>query len=82
MSLKIIRIFETHEEADTSMIHHVVDCARNNPDATIHVGCNDIDVFAFLCHFTQALSMNADVFMVLLSQKMKLIDIKQASFTK
>ena len=67
----------SHEEADTIMIHHVVDCAKDNQDTTIHVRCNDTDVFVLLCHFTHALSMNADVFMVPLSQKMKPIDIKQ-----
>ena len=67
----------THEEADTIIIHHVVESASNNGTATIHVRCNDTDVFVLLCHFKHALTIDANILMVPLSQKMKPIDINQ-----
>ena len=54
----------THEEADTIIIHHVVESASNNGTATIHVRCNDTDVFVLLCHFKHALTIDANILMV------------------
>jgi len=59
------------------MIHHVVESASKNRAVTIHVRCNDTDVFILLCHFKHALNISADIFMVPLSQKMKPIDVNQ-----
>ncbi len=67
----------THEEADTIIIHHMVESINQNGAATIHVRCNDTDVFVLLCHFSDALNIDAKIFMVPLSQKMKPIDINQ-----
>eukprot|EP00745_Piridium_sociabile_P031048 TRINITY_DN51469_c0_g2_i2.p1 TRINITY_DN51469_c0_g2~~TRINITY_DN51469_c0_g2_i2.p1 ORF type:complete len:652 (+),score=127.59 TRINITY_DN51469_c0_g2_i2:129-2084(+) len=67
----------SHEEADTIIIHHVVESASKNAASTIHVRCNDTDVFVLLCHFKHALKIAANIFMVPLSHKMKPIDINQ-----
>ena len=55
----------------------MVESAQNNGAATIHVRCNDTDVFVLLCHFQHALNISANIFMVPLSPKMKPIDINQ-----
>ena len=47
------------DEADTIMIHHMVDRVNQNVAATIHVRCNDTDVFVLLCHFSDALKLMA-----------------------
>ena len=36
--------------------------------------CNDTDMFVLLCHFKHALNINANIFMVPLTQKMKPVD--------
>ena len=72
----------SHEEADTIMLHHIINCSKDNENATIHVRCDDTDVFILLCHFTHAHSINTNVFMVPLSQKIKTIDIKQTVLTQ
>ena len=65
----------SHKEADTIIIHHMAEIASKNGATTIHVRCNDTDVFDLLCHFKHALNIGADIFMVPLSRKMKPIDI-------
>ena len=69
-------LYNTHdEEADNIIIHHVVEAAKQNGVRTIHVRCNDTDVFVLPCHFKKTHDINANLFMVPLSQKMKPIDI-------
>ena len=52
---------EDLDEADTIMIHHMVDRVNQNVAATIHVKCNDTDVFVLLCHFSDALNIDAKI---------------------
>ncbi len=44
-------------EADTIMIHHMFARVNQNVAATIHVRCNDTDVFVLLCPFSDALNI-------------------------
>ena len=67
----------SHEEADTIIIYHMVESVRNCGAKSIHIKSSDTDVFVLLCHFTWALNLNADIFMIPLSQKTKPIDICQ-----
>ena len=59
----------SHEDAATIIIYHMVESVRNSGAKSIHVKSSDTDVFVFLCHFTWALNLNADIFMIPLSQK-------------
>ncbi len=52
---------ESLDEADTIMIHHMFDRVNQNVAATLHVRCNDTDVFVFLCHFSDALNIDAKI---------------------
>ena len=58
----------SHKEADTIIIHHVVEIVSKSRAVTIHVRCNYTDMFVLLCHFKHALNICANIFMVPLSQ--------------
>lgn len=53
----------THEESDVVIGNHVVHIARQT-QATIHVVCDDTNVFVLLVHFSASEGLRSDVFML------------------
>lgn len=53
----------THEEADVIIANHVVHIARETR-GTIHVVCDDTDVFVLLVHFYSSESLQGNIFTV------------------
>ena len=58
MDLKV-----THEEADVIIANHVVHIARQT-HKTIHVICDDTDVFVLLVHFVASEGLRSKIFLV------------------
>ena len=52
-----------HEEADVIMVHRVMSAARQGRQ-TIHIVCDDTDVFVLLIHFYKTLQITNQIIMV------------------
>ena len=53
----------SHEEADVTVVNQVMFAARQGRK-TIHVVCDDTDVFVFLIHFYKTLQITNQIIMV------------------
>ena len=64
----------THEEADVIMTNQAMTAALEGYQS-IHVICDDTDVFILLTHFYHALGVKCDIYMVPISSDRKVTDI-------
>ena len=62
------------EEGDTTMIHHMVESVKNGAKYIL-IKANYTDLYVLLCHSKYALGLHVNIFMALLSKKVKTIDI-------
>ena len=54
---------KSHEEANVVFVNHVMSTARHDYK-TIHIVCDDTDVFVILVHFYKTLNITTELLMV------------------
>lgn len=74
MCLRRTDLKVTHEEADVIIVNHVVDVARGT-QKTIHIICDDTDVFVLLVHFVASEGLCNNIFLVPTRPSRNAIDI-------
>lgn len=65
-----------HEEADTIIIHQLLEKSKYPHRADIHVMCDHTDVFVLLLYYYHKYQMTNDVYMVPFKSGRAIVDIK------